>query len=289
MPVLLQISKKSVQVHIYKNQARTIGLAYARNSNMSSFTPQIMICSEKGAISEYLLPGNIQASAKINMDAIVPAFEDYFTLDKLPKTVTMNIDCLHSSIDLTNGSYDGQFMFSGGFYDLLGGRRTTVSTSKGSGEFLIKSDNKSLKMECKFDNMTDDKLNRDIVIMGIRLHIYVPEKFGDPESENKLSIKIFNRIYKLKGDRKIHEIGFCEAEILYLYSTLKHKLAIEFISKDPVNYPITIFGVDVFGKRKEELKFDDKLAKLKELCLKEQSKKPEQGTSDIVKEMLHQE
>lgn len=185
--------------------------------------------------------------------------------------------------------YDGLFMFTGEFYDLLAGRSTTLSTSKGSSDYLIKSDKKSLKMECKFDNIADDKLNRDIVMTGIRVHIYVPEKYGDPEADNKVSIKLFNRTFKIKGDRKIHEIGFCEAEILYLYATMKHKLSIEFITKDPVNYPITIYGVDVFGKHKEEIKFDDKLAKLKELCQKEMAKKPEKGTSDVVKELLYQE
>lgn len=105
MPVLCQISKKSVQVHIYKTQTRTIGLAYVRNANMSNFTPQILICNDKGAVGEYTLPGNLQTSSKVNLETVAPAFEDYFTLDKLPRSVTMNIDCLHSTIDLTNVSY----------------------------------------------------------------------------------------------------------------------------------------------------------------------------------------
>jgi hypothetical protein len=81
MPVLCQISKKSIQVHIYKSQTRTIGLAYVRNSNMSSFTPQIMICNDKGAIAEYNLPGNLQTCAKISLEPVAPAFEDYLSLN----------------------------------------------------------------------------------------------------------------------------------------------------------------------------------------------------------------
>lgn len=58
------------------------------------------------------------------------------------------------------------------------------------------------------------------------------------------------------------------------------------MSKDPSTYPISICGVDVFAKRKETLKFNEKLAKLKTICEREQLKDSEKGITDIVREMM---
>lgn len=35
-PVLCEISRKSVQIHCYKDYKRTVGLTYARNTTMAS-------------------------------------------------------------------------------------------------------------------------------------------------------------------------------------------------------------------------------------------------------------
>lgn len=199
----------------------------------------------------------------------------------------MNADLFEDAIELTNSLYETQFSYSGDFATALNGAKSTIVYDRSAPQALIKGDNKKcIKMEAKFDNLTAEKPNNNLALMGIRVCVYCTEKYGAPDADDKLSIKLFNRTIKLKGNRKYYEIGFCDAEILYLHSVLKNKLTVEFLTKDPATYPISIYGVDVFSKRKESLKFNEKLAKLRSICEKEQAKDSEKGITDVVKEMM---
>jgi hypothetical protein len=102
-------------------------------------------------------------------------------------------------------------------------------------------------------------------------------------------VEFLNRVVKLNGNRKMYEIGFCEAEILYIRQILKNKLTIKFTTTDPAQYPIHIFGVDIFGKLKETIDFDLKLDKLRAVCMREDEKEREKGINDVMLEMMQSE
>ena len=86
--------------------------------------------------------------------------------------------------------------------------------------------------------------------------------------------------------RKNYEIGFCEAEILYLNFVCKNELTVEFTTKDPTSYPIFIYGVDIFARRKDDLKLNDKYNTLYSLCEQEQSSMTEDAINDVIQELL---
>lgn len=72
-------------------------------------------------------------------------------------------------------------------------------------------------------------------------------------------------------------------------SVLKNKLTVEFVTKDPSQYPIHIFGVDVFTKSKETIEFQEKYNKIKSIFEAESEKDREKGINNVVLEMMQSE
>ena len=46
---------------------------------------------------------------------------------------------------------------------------------------------------------------------------------------------------------------------------LKNELVVEFITDDANDYPINIYGVDIFGRRKDTINFSQKAKKINSL------------------------
>jgi hypothetical protein len=150
-------------------------------------------------------------------------------------------------------------MFTGEFYDLLIGLSTSLSTSKGSSDYLlINSDKKTLKMESKFDNIADNKSNRNIIVTGSKLKMYVPEKNGDPEAKDNVNIKLFYQTFILK------QIERSTSQSQYM----------ELISKKNINKRLNLMR---------------NLLSLENYAKEKSPKSPEENTNDVVKELLSQE
>ena len=168
-----------------------------------------------------------------------------------PKEVNLNVDLFENSIELTSQQFDSVIHFTGEFKTLLASNKSSVNIMRPGVEALVKvGTKKSIKMLAKLYCSSGEKQANDTVIIGIRVWIWNSDKFGSSNAEGKLSFKFFNKEIKLRPDHKIHEIGFWDAEILYLSLAMKNELTVEFVIKDPTNYPINIYGVDVFEKQK---------------------------------------
>lgn len=136
----------------------------------------------------------------------------------------------------------------------------------------------SIKLSCKLDNFGPDKQHNDVVITGIRV--------GLPTAEDMYEIKMFNRVHKIKGNYKVSEIGFCDAEILFLNIVNGNTFEAEITTKDPENHPINIYGVDIFGKRKETINFAPKQKMISTACEYEHLTSSENDNNDVLKELL---
>lgn len=290
MPILLEISKNNIQVHVYKSQSRTVGLAYVRNNSSIAHVPKLCVVNDTGALSMFPTPGAKTSSSKSDSGTVGSVIEDYFTQDMLPQKVLLPTDVFQDSIELSNGAYEPTFYYTGDFKTSLGSNRSTINVMNPNPEPLIRGGSKkSIKMVAKLDNIGADKPNNDIVMVGFRVCCYHPDKYGSPEADGKVMIKLFNRKEKLKNNRKYYEIGLCEAEILYLNLVKKNELEVEFITKDPTHYPITIYGVDVFGRRKDQLKLTEKATLLYNMCEQEKSSIPEEAVTEVVQELMQSE
>ena len=237
---------------MYSNQIHTIGTAYIRDVSSVSDRPGLLVVNDKGTVSLLPMSGALPFSeASLSASAQGSNLKAQFTVDMLPKEVKMNVDLFENSIELTSQQFDSVFHFTGEFKTLLASNRSSVNIMRPGVEALIKGGTKkSIKMLAKLDCPSGDKQANDTVIVGMRVWIWNSDKFGSSNAEGKLSLKLFNREIKLRPDHKMHEIGFWDAEILYLNLVMKNELTVEFVTKDPTNYPINIYGVDVFGKQK---------------------------------------
>lgn len=179
------------------------------NLTLQAIVRRIYVATDKGAVSIYPSPGSAQGGEKAQEGESTDSIQKYFTIDKLPKSVEMNADLFEDATELTNSAYDSQFKYTGDFATALGSNRSTIVYGRSVPDVLIKGENKKcIKMEAKFDNLTPDKPNNNLALMGLRICVYCPEKYGAPDADDKLYIKLFNRVVKLKGNRKFYEIGF---------------------------------------------------------------------------------
>mmetsp|Transcript_41894 Transcript_41894/g.48468 ORF Transcript_41894/g.48468 Transcript_41894/m.48468 type:complete len:133 (-) Transcript_41894:18-416(-) len=130
----------------------------------------------------------------------------------------MNVDVFENALELTTSEFDSIFHYTGEFKTLLNSSRSTVNVMGLNREPIIRGGaKKTIKMVAKLDNLGPDKPNNDVVMVGIRVCVYNAEKFGSADAEEKLSLKLFNRTINLKPNQKTYEIGFCDAEMLYLH------------------------------------------------------------------------
>lgn len=251
-PVILEISQKSILIHEYSNQTKVVGTAYFRGSASALDLSSVLTINDKGSVSILWMPGTQQSSEASKSTSMRGSnILSQFTIDQLPNSVKMNVDIFENAIELTTSQFDSVLKLSGEFKTLLGSNRSTINIMRPGTDSLIKGGNKkSIKLIAKLDTSTGDKLISNVIMTGIRVWLCNSEKFSSSNAEGMISIKLFNREVKLKSSQKLFEIGFWDAEILYLNCVLKNELTVEFLTKDPVNCPINISGVDIFGKNK---------------------------------------
>lgn len=244
----------------------------------------------------------------------VDIYKKYLTVDKLPKKVTTNTDGLicenepemndkfrdiinsnlfsnhtvfEDAVELNGGNFDGQFKYIGEFSEALDGKRPAVNNNRAAENPLIRSDKKMYKVSFKLDNIGKEKNNNNYAIVGFRVLFYIADKYGSAEVDDKVTLKFLNRTVKLKGNRKYYQVGFDETEMVYIEKVLKNTMTFEFHTRDPSTYPISIYGFDVFGKKKELIrdyqKAEDKILKM---VTEEQEKEASSGINDVVLEMM---
>jgi len=85
IPVLLEISQKSIQIHVYKNQTRTVGLAYVQNASSVMHTPKLLVANDTGAVSVFPTPCGSQLNDAGEETIAQNAGQSLdFTVDDLP-------------------------------------------------------------------------------------------------------------------------------------------------------------------------------------------------------------
>ena len=290
IPVLLEISGKEIQLRVYKNHQKTLGLCYTSDVTSSNHIARFFVASDTGAACLYPIPGascsgSPQETTSSTPDEII---KKHFTLDKLPTSVKMNTDVFEGCVELSAHDYDSIFAYTGDFKSQLGSAKSTINVMKPNQQPIMYFEGKSrVKLSFTMSNQSPDSPHNDIVVCGLRISL--------PEVEDMFELKIFNRLTKINGNHKISEIGLCDAEIMYAHmvgsdpsSDSKKSINVEFEirTKDVDNHPINIYGVDIFGKKKDAMNYSSKQKVIQTFCEKEHLSSNDGESSDVLKELL---
>lgn len=82
----------------------------------------------------------------------------YFTLNLLPKTVSMNVDVFESALELTSYEFEREFEYTGEFKTILGSAHSTINVTRPNSESIIKGGaKKSLKLQANLKDTGVDK------------------------------------------------------------------------------------------------------------------------------------
>lgn len=73
---------------------------------------------------------------------------------------------------------------------------------------------------------------------------------------------------------------------MYLDIIKNNQLEVEIITKDPTKCPLNIYGVDIFGKRKEGSTYSQKVNKIKSYCDYLHLTSNDKIDNEVLKELL---